>query len=200
MRQCRRSKRRNLSRESFTCRRQLATRVIHVPTACLLLGLEFIAMRLPAPILAALQRFAWIWRTNLNRTPCCVFSPSMAVNRGMKTGILPVPRNWSPRFPPAVPATTCTRNSAPTSGTECASTWCGGWDSVIDWFALREGRFQRLPLADAGHYQSEVFPGLWLDPAALVRGDVPQVMAVLQQGLASPEHAAFVARLQAAAK
>ncbi len=28
----------------------------------------------------------------------------------------------------------------------------------------------------------------------------PQVMAVLQQGLASPEHAAFVARLQAAAK
>ena len=45
-----------------------------------------------------------------------------------------------------------------------------------------------------------VFPGLWLDAAALIRGDLPQVMLVLQQGLASPEHAAFVARLQAATK
>ena len=74
------------------------------------------------------------------------------------------------------------------------------WDSVIDWFALREGHFERLPLTDAGHYHSEAFPGLWLDPAALIRGDFSQVVTVLQQGLASPEHAAFVARLQAAAK
>ena len=74
------------------------------------------------------------------------------------------------------------------------------WDSVIDWFALREGHFERLPLTDAGHYRSEAFPGLWLDPAALIRGDFSQVVTVLQQGLASPEHAAFVARLQAAAK
>jgi Uma2 family endonuclease len=74
------------------------------------------------------------------------------------------------------------------------------WDSAIDWFIQREGRFERLPLTEAGHYRSEAFPGLWLDPAALIRGDFPQVMAVLQQGLASPEHAAFVARLQAAAK
>jgi Uma2 family endonuclease len=73
------------------------------------------------------------------------------------------------------------------------------WDSAIDWFALREGRFERLPLTDAGHYHSEVFPGLWLDPAAMMRGDFAQVTAVLQQGLASPEHAAFVAQLQAAA-
>ena len=74
------------------------------------------------------------------------------------------------------------------------------WDSAIDWFIQREGRFERLPLTDAGHYHSEVFPGLWLDPSALIRGDFPQVMVLLQQGLASPEHAAFVARLQAAAK
>ncbi len=74
------------------------------------------------------------------------------------------------------------------------------WDSAIDWFIQREGRFERLPLTGAGHYQSEVFPGLWLDPAALIRGDFPQVMAVLQQGLASPEHAAFVAKLKAATK
>ncbi len=71
-------------------------------------------------------------------------------------------------------------------------------DAVLDWFALREGRFERLPLTDTGHFHSEVFPGLWLDPAAMVRGDFVQVIAVLQQGLASPEHAAFVTQLQSA--
>jgi Uma2 family endonuclease len=71
-------------------------------------------------------------------------------------------------------------------------------DLAVDWFALREDRFERLPLSDAGHYHSEAFPGLWLDPAALIRSDFAQVMAVLQQGLASPEHAQFVAKLQAA--
>ena len=73
------------------------------------------------------------------------------------------------------------------------------WDRAIDWFVLREGRYQPLPLSSAGFYQSEVFPGLWLDPAALIRGDLAQVMAVLQQGLASPEHADFVRRLRDAA-
>ena len=71
-------------------------------------------------------------------------------------------------------------------------------ESAIDWFVLREGRFERLPLSEAGHYHSETFPGLWLDPAAVLRGDFAQVTAVLQQGLASPEHAAFIAKLAAA--
>jgi hypothetical protein len=72
------------------------------------------------------------------------------------------------------------------------------WDRAIDWFVLREGRYERLPLNSSGHYQSEVFPGLWLDPAALVRGDLAHVMTVLQQGLASPEHAGFAGRLRVA--
>jgi Uma2 family endonuclease len=71
------------------------------------------------------------------------------------------------------------------------------WDRAIDWFVLRNDRYAPLPLSPAGYYQSEVFPGLWLDPAALVRGDLAQVMGVLQQGLASPEHAEFVLRLRA---
>ncbi len=74
------------------------------------------------------------------------------------------------------------------------------WDRAIDWFVLRDDRYQRLTPDPAGHYRSEVFPGLWLDPAALVAGDMAQVMAVLQKGLASPEHAAFVERLRAASK
>jgi Uma2 family endonuclease len=69
-------------------------------------------------------------------------------------------------------------------------------DQAIDWFILREGRYERLAPDASGLYKSEVFPGLWLDPAALLRGDLVTMTEVLQQGLASPEHAAFVARLQ----
>jgi hypothetical protein len=43
-----------------------------------------------------------------------------------------------------------------------------------------------------------VFPGLWLDEAALLRLDSGRLMEVLQQGLASRAHAAFVKRLQTA--
>ncbi len=71
-------------------------------------------------------------------------------------------------------------------------------DGVIDWFVLRQSQFQQLPLNAAGVYQSEIFPGLWLEPAALARLDLPAVLQVLQQGLATPEHAAFVAKLQQA--
>jgi Uma2 family endonuclease len=73
-------------------------------------------------------------------------------------------------------------------------------DRQIDWFMLRRGKYARLPLDKAGLYRSKVFPGLWLDPAALVRGDTPTILAALQRGLASREHAAFVARLNAQAK
>jgi Uma2 family endonuclease len=69
---------------------------------------------------------------------------------------------------------------------------------AIDWFVLRDGAFERLAPDDRGWYRSEVFPGLWLDAPALVRGDFLAVQGALQQGIASPEHAAFVARLQAA--
>jgi Uma2 family endonuclease len=69
-------------------------------------------------------------------------------------------------------------------------------DEEVDWFVLREGRYQRLaPTADQFH-RSEIFPGLWLDAAALLRGELPRVVQVVQQGVASPEHAKFVRRLQ----
>jgi Uma2 family endonuclease len=72
---------------------------------------------------------------------------------------------------------------------------CRILDAEVDWFVLREGRYDRLTPGADGVYRSEIFPGLWLDPAALLRGDVAAVLAVVQQGIASPEHAAFVARL-----
>jgi hypothetical protein len=70
-------------------------------------------------------------------------------------------------------------------------------DQAIDWFVLRQGRYEAL-LPTAGVYRSEVFPGLWLDPAALARLDLAAMQQTLQQGLASPEHAAFVGQLAAA--
>jgi Uma2 family endonuclease len=69
-------------------------------------------------------------------------------------------------------------------------------DREIDWFVLRAGQYERLLLDATGLYHSEVFPGLWLDPAALLRGDLAAVLAVVQRGLASPEHAAFSTRLR----
>jgi hypothetical protein len=70
------------------------------------------------------------------------------------------------------------------------------FDRAIDWFILRGDRYDRLALDNAGIYRSETFPGLWLDAAALVAGDMAAVARVAQQGIATPEHAAFVANLQ----
>jgi Uma2 family endonuclease len=68
----------------------------------------------------------------------------------------------------------------------------------IHWFVLREGRFVDLEPEVDGIYRSEVFPGLWLDPAALLAGDTRRLRAVVELGCAATEHAAFVARLAAA--
>ena len=69
-------------------------------------------------------------------------------------------------------------------------------DGEVDWFVLNEGRYDRLPQTTEGHLQSRIFPGLWLDPKALLAGDMQQVMRILQSGCAAPEHTAFVAKLE----
>ncbi|MFN0054222.1 MAG: Uma2 family endonuclease [Planctomycetales bacterium] len=65
----------------------------------------------------------------------------------------------------------------------------------LHWFDLS----QRQPLhPDAdGIYRIRTFPGMWIDGAALLDGDYPRLMAALQAGLASAEHAEFVRRLAA---
>jgi len=69
-------------------------------------------------------------------------------------------------------------------------------DRQVDWFVNREGRFELMAAGADGILRSTVFPGLWLDPAALVQGKKASVKAILEQGLKSPEHADFVARLE----
>jgi len=63
------------------------------------------------------------------------------------------------------------------------------------WNELVSGKYQPIQPGNDRIFRSHIFPGLWLDPAALWRRDLKSVLGVLQQGLATPEHAAFVARL-----
>ncbi len=65
----------------------------------------------------------------------------------------------------------------------------------VFWFHRRRGKFKELVPGADGLFRSTVFPGLWLDPAALLRHDRKRLLAVLRQGLASPEHGTFVAKL-----
>lgn len=69
-------------------------------------------------------------------------------------------------------------------------------DRALDYFLLREGQYLPMPLGADGSYRSEVFPGFWLAPAALLAGDLLAVQAALQQGLSSPDHAEFVEKLK----
>lgn len=67
----------------------------------------------------------------------------------------------------------------------------------ILWFRLTDGEFAETSPDEGGVFRSSVFPGLWLDPAALIEGNLKQVMSVLRDGLASEEHAGFVKQLAA---
>ena len=64
----------------------------------------------------------------------------------------------------------------------------------IVWFAHNDGFAPQQPGTD-GVFRSEFFGGLWLD-AAILQEDTLRVHEVLQQGLASPEHKAFVEKLR----
>jgi Uma2 family endonuclease len=65
----------------------------------------------------------------------------------------------------------------------------------VRWHRLVDGAYQVMPADEDGLLRSKVFPGLWLYPATLFGGLIGDVLVALNQGLASPEHAAFVERL-----
>lgn len=69
------------------------------------------------------------------------------------------------------------------------------YEKRVDWFVLREGGYESLEPDENGLLRSEIFPGLWLQPAALWSADVATLLAALQEGLATPEHATFVEQL-----
>lgn len=69
-------------------------------------------------------------------------------------------------------------------------------DRAIDWFVLRDSEYHPLAPGDDGVLRSTVFPGLWLDFAAMLEGRLDAVLARLQNGMATDEHQQFAAKLR----
>ena len=69
------------------------------------------------------------------------------------------------------------------------------YENRLDWFSLQNGEYVALQANDQGVIQSQVFPGLWLAVSDLLRGNMAQVLATLQQGLDFEEHRHFVKQL-----
>ncbi len=69
------------------------------------------------------------------------------------------------------------------------------YENEVLWLRWQEGRCVPLDPDEAGILRSQVFPGLWLSVEALRQGDRAALLATLQSGLHSPDHAAFRQRL-----
>jgi Uma2 family endonuclease len=64
-------------------------------------------------------------------------------------------------------------------------------DRAFDWFVLQEGVYVDLPVDADGIIRSRVFPGLWLAVEDLLAGNLSNVVAGLNLGLATPEYEVF---------
>ncbi|MBD2727257.1 Uma2 family endonuclease [Nostoc sp. FACHB-892] len=69
-------------------------------------------------------------------------------------------------------------------------------DQKLAWFYLEQGEYVELATDSNGILRSQIFPGLWLAVAELLAGNMQSVLSILQTGLQSPEHAAFVQKLE----
>ena len=104
--------------------------------------------------------------------------------------------SWSSRSPARAAITTWRRRKPITSEAGVREYLVIELDpDRIHWFIRRGDHFEDLLPGPDGIYRSEVFPGLWLDAEAFFAEDLDRLVEVLEQGLATPEHAAFVARL-----
>ncbi len=65
-------------------------------------------------------------------------------------------------------------------------------------FQQEQGSLVKCAPDDDRVFRLRYLPGLWLDPKALLEGDIRRLRAVVDLGLATPEHAEFVAKLAAA--
>jgi Uma2 family endonuclease len=66
-------------------------------------------------------------------------------------------------------------------------------EQQLRWFDLAAGK--ELQPDAAGIYRIQAFPGLWINGPALLAQDYRALMQTLDEGLATPEHAAFVDEL-----
>jgi hypothetical protein len=68
-------------------------------------------------------------------------------------------------------------------------------DRQLHWFHFPSGK--AIAANRLGIVRSRVFPGLWMDVRALLEQDQVRLRQVVEKGMASRPHAAFVRRLQA---
>ncbi len=71
-------------------------------------------------------------------------------------------------------------------------------DARLHWFSLEQGEYVSLkPRRRSSIICSKIFPGLWIDTVALLRGQSSsdEVRRALDRGLKSAEHKAFVQKV-----
>lgn len=68
-------------------------------------------------------------------------------------------------------------------------------DEAIDWFVLQGTEYVKQTADASGLMKSQVFPGLRVNPDDLVKQSMNSMLRTLDRGLASPEHVAFVQKL-----
>jgi Uma2 family endonuclease len=68
-------------------------------------------------------------------------------------------------------------------------------EQKLIWHVWHEGEYHTLAPDEQGILRSQVFPGLWFHPTRFWSGDMAGLLALLQEGINSPEHRAFVEQL-----
>ena len=68
-------------------------------------------------------------------------------------------------------------------------------DNEIDCFRLKDEKYIKLQADENGIIKSEIYPGLWLDVTALLKGDLVKVLDVLKQGIDTPAHTNFCQKI-----
>ena len=70
------------------------------------------------------------------------------------------------------------------------------YEQQVSWFTWHGGEYHEIVADDQGILCSQIFPGLWLEPAKFWAGDIGGLLATLQAGLVTPAHSAFVESLK----
>jgi len=73
-------------------------------------------------------------------------------------------------------------------------------EQTVRWFHRGGACFTEVAAGEDSLFRSRNFAGLWLDPRGLFSPSTRPLTAAVRKGLASPEHAAFVAELKARRK
>lgn len=69
------------------------------------------------------------------------------------------------------------------------------FENRLSWWRWQSEEFVLVKPDGDGMIRSSAFPGLWLNVAALLEGQMIEVLNVLQAGIATPGHQAFVQEL-----